>query len=258
MKSKLLVLAVAATFAVCANAAPNAKTGLEHTLMPQVKELGVKPATGLFVGNSYFYYNNAVGSHVKKFVLAGKDKFSQNTNTISSVSLHWHDVKAYLKKKYDVVVMLYTTTNSFLRGDAPQKDTEALKKHCADIRAAGGVPMIMMPWAKSDKQDMMTKIADHAIRDANANKIMVAPSGLAFYSCMQKYPEIVLIQKDKNHPTPAGTVLEAAVMYATMFKRSPEGYPYVPIGVGTEVDDATVAKLEKVAWETTKAFFQWK
>lgn len=257
MKSKLLALAVAATFAVCANAAPNAKTGLEHTLMPKVTELGIKPASGLFVGSSYFYYNNAVGSHVKKFVLAGKDKFSQNTNTISRSRLHWHNMKAYLWKKYDVVMMLYTTQHAF-RDNAAEKDTAALKKFCAEIRAAGGVPMIMMPWACAGSYEKTVQIADHAIRDANANNIMVAPSGLAFAKCIKQYPEIDLIQKDKNHPTPAGTVLQAAVMYATMFKRSPEGYPYVPIGVGTEVDDATVAKLEKVAWETTKAFFGWK
>src|SRR5579872_6783124 len=60
---------------------------------------GKSPTRLLWVGNSYFYYNNSIHSHVREFARArDPDSDHQATSvTISGSGLDWHDMQSYFR-----------------------------------------------------------------------------------------------------------------------------------------------------------------
>jgi hypothetical protein len=55
----------------------------------------------LYVGNSFYYYNNSLHGHVNRMLLPGIPKsersaFQSYSVTISGGQLKWHDIAAYL------------------------------------------------------------------------------------------------------------------------------------------------------------------
>jgi len=85
--------------------------------VPAVKQREVdSPKKILFVGNSYFYYNDSIHNHVRRMVIeadASVEKALQfKIVTIGGAPLAHHDVKAYLepgklgmKQPYDLVIL---------------------------------------------------------------------------------------------------------------------------------------------------------
>lgn len=65
-----------------------------------------------------------------------------------------------------------------------------------------------------------------------------------------------LIVADKRHPAIAGTYLETCVFYASLLKKSPEGINWYGLGE-LQVTPETGKYLQKVAWDTVKAFYGW-
>jgi hypothetical protein len=67
---------------------------------PKVKDAG-EVRTMLYVGNSFFYFNDSMHSIVLRLVAAGdpqnRPKYRSTSVTISGAGLNWHDVEAYLK-----------------------------------------------------------------------------------------------------------------------------------------------------------------
>ena len=115
----------------------------------------------------------------------------------------------------------------------------------------------MMTWAYSGKPEMTEKLANTTIAVANENRAMVAPVGLAFANALKGKPDLKLIVDDKRHPTPAGTYLEACVIFSTLTKKSAEGARCTGIGEA-KVTRQTATYLQKVAWKTVSDFFGWK
>lgn len=68
---------------------------------PEVKDLGRGPKSTLYIGNSFFYYNNMLGSHVTSMTRAvdpaNKDKYRSTSVTIGGSGLDWHDVDSYFR-----------------------------------------------------------------------------------------------------------------------------------------------------------------
>ena len=52
----------------------------------------------MFVGNSFFYYNNSLHNHLRKIISGDESVSTINTRsvTINGSSLSWHSVDAYL------------------------------------------------------------------------------------------------------------------------------------------------------------------
>jgi hypothetical protein len=82
---------------------------------------------------------------------------------------------------------------------------------------------------------------------------MVSPVGVAFHEINKNHPEINLYTKDLRHPSPAGTYLAASVLFASIFKKTPEGNSYK---FGLEKGEAKI--LQKVAWQVTQDFYNGK
>ncbi|MCF0253834.1 MAG: SGNH/GDSL hydrolase family protein, partial [Duodenibacillus sp.] len=87
---KILVLGAALALA------SGAACALENTVAPKVTELGITPATGLYVGNSYTYYNCGVNGYVRGIAKEAKVDWTARMITISSGRLSYHDVASYL------------------------------------------------------------------------------------------------------------------------------------------------------------------
>ena len=62
---------------------------------PKVMETGVEhPHSAIYIGNSFFYYNNSLHNHVTALIRAAdpKYRFRSTSVTISGSGSDWHDV----------------------------------------------------------------------------------------------------------------------------------------------------------------------
>ena len=69
---------------------------------PKVTSLGPDfPKTEIFIGNSFFYYNNSMHSHVLAMERAADPDHKQNYRatsvTIGGSGFDWHDVESYFR-----------------------------------------------------------------------------------------------------------------------------------------------------------------
>ena len=87
IRAAQLSLAVAFAGTVCANA----------QTVPTVKEID-PPKTILYVGNSFYYFNNSMHSHVLRLTNAAdpqnRAQYRSTSVTISGSGLNWHDVES--------------------------------------------------------------------------------------------------------------------------------------------------------------------
>ena len=61
---------------------------------------------------------------------------------------------------------------------------------------------------------------------AELGGVKVAHAGSAFESCIEKHPDLELYHTDRRHPSPIGSYLAAAVIYATIFGEPVTSIPY--------------------------------
>lgn len=241
---------------------------------PEVTRLPQPPHSALYVGNSFFYYNNSLHSHVREFVLRGESKnnFRSFSATISGSGLDWHDVASYFRpnavgsysfdaknrvifapkdrKPYDVTIMM-DCSQCPVHPDLKTVFAESAEKDAAIVRAHGAEPVFFMSWAYQDVPEMTGELADAYTEMGNKLKALVIPAGLAFAKSQALSPEINLYQKDKRHPTLAGTYLAAATTYAALFGKSPVGNSYT-----ADLADEVAAKLQAAAWATVQDYFK--
>ena len=235
------------------------------------------PDSALFVGNSFFFYNNGIQKEVSAFARGGGNDLRTNMLTISSSYLYWHDLNAYLQpnavgsrpvlgkdgqvrivsnsKKdalYDLVIMMDNSNGPI--GKASKDIFQATaKEYSAIARAKGVKPVFFMSWAYTDRPEMTAPLAEAYIKAGKDNKALVVPAGLAFARVTAERPDIVLRIKDGRHPTQAGTYLAAATIYATVYQQSPIQNKYNG-GLQPEIAEY----LKKVAAETVQEFYGLK
>jgi hypothetical protein len=224
----------------------------------------------LWVGNSFFYYNNSMHGHVGQLLSAsGTRGVRQVSATISGSGINWHDVAAHFKpggvssysfvgdnevrfntfdKPFDAVLMM-DCSQCPVHPKLQSVFYEFAKKHSETVRKNGAEPALFMSWAYSDKPEMTKALADEYVKAGKQNNALVVPAGLAFANSIAKRPEVNLYIADKRHPSLAGTYLGACVVMASVYKKNPVGNTYT---AGLPADVA--AHLQSVAWETVQAF----
>lgn len=268
-----LALLLCAGLAAHAQVQLQAEAQTEPQLKPTVEKLGEVPKSVLYVGNSFFYYNNSLHNHVLKMVRAADPAthYHAASATISGSGLNWHDLEALLSsdgmasysfaanntvvmntrnKKFDAVVMMDCSQCPVhpqlksLFAESAAKDAEIARKHGAD-------PVLFMSWAYADKPEMTEQLADAYTKAGNANNMLVIPAGLAFARALKEQPDLVLNVADKRHPTLAGTYLAASTVLAALYQRSPVGNSY-----HAGLDGKTAAFLQNVAWQTVQDYYK--
>ena len=244
---------------------------------PTVTAMAAAPESILWVGNSFFYYNNSMHNHFGNLVTAarkgqdGPAKRPRSTSvTISGSGLDWHDMDSLLRpdgigrysfvgdneirfnktgRQYDTAIMMDCSQCPI----HPQLQTvfhATVKKHAQSLQRADARPVLFMSWAYKDKPEMTAQLAEQYTLAGNANNALVIPAGLAFARAIAKQPSLELYEADKRHPSLAGTYLAACTVYAALFGKSPIG-----LGYTAGLDTDTVRLLQTSAWETVQEYF---
>ena len=267
---RLIVVALVALGGIAA-----AQTVAQAQTRPAVTTLGPDfPKTEIFIGNSFFYYNNSMHSHVLAMQRAAdpanKQAYRATSVTISGSGIDWHDVESYFRPKaigsysfddqnnvnfnkldklFDVAIMM-DCSQCPIHPTLKSVFTEYAKKDSDIVRAKGARPVFFMSWAYADKPEMTAQLAEAYTVAGNANNALVIPAGLAFAKAVSKQPELNLYAIDKRHPSAAGTYLASCVVFAALTGRSPVGDTYL-----ANIDAQTAAFLQNVAWETVQEYY---
>ncbi len=256
----LCLLALAAT---CAAVSAETK--------PLRTDVGGEATAILWVGNSFFYYNNSMHSHYGELLSAAEpgSKHRSTSVTISGSGLDWHDVASYLQpegigkysfvpgnrivfnkpgKQFDAVIMM-DCSQCPIHPQLAAAFRDTVKKDAAIVVKYGARPILFMSWAYKDKPEMTAQLAEQYTLAGNANDALVIPAGLAFARAIAQRPALELYQPDLRHPTLAGTYLAACTTYASIEKKSPVGNKYT---AGLDPELATF--LQTVAADTVTEY----
>ena len=240
---------------------------------PKLLGLGEVPSSVLYVGNSFFYYNNSLHSHVLALLRSVNpvDPFRSVSITISGSGFDWHDFDSYFRpnavggygfdasnnivfvkadKLWDAAIMM-DCSQCPIHPQLGKVFVEYAKKNADIARKHGAKPVFFMSWAYADKPEMTAQLAEAYTQAANDNGVYVIPAGLAFARSVAARPTLNLYAADKRHPSLAGTYLAAATVYASLFKKSPVGLKY---SAGLDAD--TVTHLQTIAWDTVQDYYK--
>ena len=231
----------------------------------------------LWVGNSFFYYNNSMHGHVGQLIrgstMADKTGHRGVSATISGSGINWHDLEAHFKpngvgsysfnEKNDVVFNTFTKPfDVVLIMDCSQCPIhpqlrsvfyDHAKKNSDTARKNGARPAFFMSWAYADKPEMTEQLAAEYTNAGRLNNAQVVPAGLSFARVVKERPDINLYVADKRHPTLAGTYLGACTVLASLYGVNPEGNTYT-----AGLDAATAKYLQAVAWQTAQDYAKRK
>jgi hypothetical protein len=267
--TRQLVMAGAATMLMaCAQTPPATPAASAASRTP--------PQSLLWVGNSFFYYNNSMHGHVGNLLRAspeGSRAWRQTSATISGSGLNWHDMESHFKpggmgsysftpknevvfnvgerqlpKLWEAVLMMDCSQCPVHPQLAPLFE-ESVAKNATITRKHGAEPILFMSWAYQDAPEMTATLADAYIKAGAAHQMRVVPAGLAFARSVAKRPEVNLYVADKRHPSLAGTYLAAATVLAAVYRVNPVGSSYT---AGLPADVA--AHLQGIAAETVRDF----
>ena len=240
---------------------------------PQVLRMDGEPVQSvLWVGNSFFYYNNGIHSMVSGLsAAAGKEHRIRNVMaTIGGSGIDWHDVDSYLKPDSRMGSYSFVGENEIVfRKPGRQFDTmvvmdcsqcpihpqlgkvfhEYAKKDADTARKYGVRPVFFMSWAYKDKPEMTAELSDAYTREANANGAMVIPAGIAYAKAIERRPDLEFYQPDKRHPTRIGTYLAACTSFAALTGVSPVGNTYT-----AGLDHDLAAFLQSAAWDAVREY----
>ena len=245
---------------------------LAQTKLKRTDVGGETPQSLLWVGNSFFYFNNSMHSHVGNLIRAADPQSRPRavSVTISGSGIDWHDMESYFRpngigkysfvgdneivfnkpgRQFDAVIMM-DCSQCPIHPQLKSVFHEYVKKHSNIILKAGARPVLFMSWAYKDKPEMTAQLAEQYTTAGNNNDALVIPAGLAFAKAISKRPDLELYQPDKRHPSLIGTYLAACTTYASVYARSPVGNTYI-----AGIDPNTAKFLQTVAWEAVQEYF---
>ncbi len=227
----------------------------------------------MYVGNSFFYYNNSLHNHVSSIVKnhSSNQSLKQRSITINGSSLSWHPLEAYLNNEnignfridtandneyvniedtsIDAVIFMDCSLCP-IHPETKESFHENVAKYSKIIRDKGMEPILFMSWPYKNKPSMIMELREEFFKAAKVNNILLIPVGEAFFAFEKKYPEINLYTADLRHPSKEGTYLAASVVFATLFNLDVKGTK------GKKgIDAKTTLKIQEIADLTVKNFF---
>ncbi len=236
--------------------------------------LKVKPALNsnpervLFVGNSYYYYNNSLHNHVSNLVKASDaalgSRLQFKSSTIGGSALNHHNMahltepgKIGVSQPFQWVVM-QGGSGEPLSPRRRENFRQTAAANAEMIKARGGQVALYMthayvsPHKQVNPQNMVATESMY-VEVGNEIQALVIPVGLAFEEAYRRLPALRFHNKDGTHPSLLGTYLAACTTYATLYGRSPMGNTYRADGA---IDDNVAAQLQQVAQDVVTQFFQ--
>src|SRR5664279_2846161 len=154
-------------------------------IKPAVTGLGPDfPKTAIFIGNSFFYYNNGLPGHLtllqKAADAANKQVYRNTMVTIGGSGFDWHDVESYFRpnaigsysfddnnnivftkrdKLFDAAVMM-DCSQCPIHPQLKSVFTDYARKNSDIVRAHGAPPIFFMPWAYAARPQMTAQLAE--------------------------------------------------------------------------------------------------
>lgn len=235
--------------------------------VPSSNNTNVPPKRVLFVGNSYFYYNDSLHNYVRHLVRKSdpglKGKLQFKSATINGAHLHHHDIDHLTKagaigvKEPFEWVVLQEFSGAALSEGGQKLFRQTVRRFDQVIKARGGrtalymTPAYVAPNRKAAPENI-DLIRDLYVSAGLSTGAKVIPVGLAFEEAYKRRPGIQLHKSfDGSHPDLMGTYLAACTVYASLYERSPVGNAYKVWG---QIDDEIAGFLQQVAWDTVRQF----
>jgi len=226
----------------------------------------------MFIGNSFFYYNNSLHNHLGSLIKNDDSvgPLKRRSITINGSALSWHDVEGYLSnqsignfridssndnayiKSLDTsidAVILMDCSLCPIHPDTQENFHSYVTKHSKTIRARNAEPMLFMSWPYKNIPNMIGDLRREFIKAANENDILLIPAGEAFYQFSQDHPEINLYTSDLRHPSKEGTYLAAAAVFSTLYGKGTAGNPGI-----MNLDPGIALKIQKSVDSTVQNF----
>ena len=198
------LLSVIAVLALCGG-------GAIAQTKPKLTDVG-SPKTAIYIGNSFFYYNNSLHAHVLSMRRAADPQnraaYRNTSVTISGSGFDWHDVDHYFRpnaigrysfddqnnivfnkfdKLFDVAIMM-DCSQCPVHPQLGAIFTEFAKKSSDAARKNGAKPAFFMSWAYADKPEMTAQLAEAYTIAGNANDAFVIPVGARFRGVDRQAP----------------------------------------------------------------------
>jgi hypothetical protein len=203
------------------------------------KEGGASCTRVLFIGNSYTYENDLPGVF-RQLANAGGHAVETGMQAQGGWTLSDHEKSKATMDAINAQSWNYVILQD--QSEVPAIPTwrniemyPAARVLVQQIRQKGSVPMFLMTWAHRDGlatvglpdfKSMQYEIEKGYLQIADELDVAVAPAGYAWWELRQNTPEIDLWQSDGSHPSEKGTYVAACVLYAAIFRDSPEGLAY--------------------------------
>ncbi len=236
---------------------------------PVVKKSPVAtPQRVLFIGNSLVYYNGALQTHTHRIAAADtpplivRDGFK--SVNITSAYLHHYPIEFLVtpgnlgfKEPFEIVVLAGSIQEAMTQAGRDRYRQKVIEFDAVIKKHGGRTALLWLPAVVKPNplaaSDMYRKTQEMILAVGNEVEALVIPVGPAYAEAYRRRPNIKLqMDYDGSHPTVAGQYLAAAVVYATLYGRSPVGNPYDYFGA---LDKDTKDFVQTIADETVRSFF---
>ena len=152
----------------------------------------------------------------------------------ASLRMHWNRSEAQeaiAAARYDYIVLQEQST-------LPIKNAVRMRENILlfdeVIKASGARTALYMTWAREHEPQNQQAIADAYTSVGSEIGATVVPVGLAWHRFLSEHLSPKLHDKDRSHPTLAGSYLAACVFYSVLFGESPEGIDAPVEGLGDD------------------------
>jgi hypothetical protein len=176
----------------------------------------------LFIGNSFTARNDLPGL-IASLAEASGHHLQHQLISLGGASLRTHWNKGHAQNRiregdFDYVVLQEQST-------LPVKNAKRMHENVRlfdeVIRATGARTALYMTWARQHAPEIQRAITEAYESIGREIGATVIPVGLAWQKFLAGCNSPVLHDRDKSHPTLAGSYLAACVFYAVMFTGSP-------------------------------------
>ena len=180
----------------------------------------------LFIGNS-FTARNDLPEMLAHLAVAGAARLDHQLIWAGGASLraHWNKGEAQEaigSGKFDYVVLQEQSTLPVKNASRMHENVRLFDE---TIKSAGSKTALYMTWARQHAPETQRAITDAYDQIGRELGATIVPVGIAWEKFLARHDAPVLHDKDKSHPTLAGSYLAACVFYVVLFKRSPAWAP---------------------------------
>ena len=220
------------------------------------------PQNILFIGNSYFYYNDSLHNHVRRMLEEAYPEmtFTFKSSTISAARLRHHNFEHLLdhknfgvKEKYDLIIM-QAGSFEFSNSEFKTKYIETVNEYSsmaknADIKTALYMFHDYLPYERRYRKNNLEELIATHRQAAMESDSLLLPVALAFEKAYAARNDIKLHHPDGSHPSLLGHYLAAYTIFSFLTNSSPVGLKYNYLN---QLSAEEILFLQNTAWETYK------